>query len=54
MNYATSGGTKMARIPAQLVKQLRELTGARVIDCQRALQESQGNLESAIALYFDL
>ncbi|NJM59575.1 MAG: translation elongation factor Ts [Oscillatoriales cyanobacterium RU_3_3] len=40
----------MARIPAQLVKQLRELTGARVMDCKRALQESQGNLESAIAL----
>lgn len=39
----------MARIPAQLVKQLRDLTGSRVMDCQQALKESQGNLEGAIA-----
>jgi elongation factor Ts len=49
MKYAICGGMKMARIPAQLVKQLRDLTGARVMDCQRALKESQSNLESAIA-----
>lgn len=39
----------MARIPAQLVKQLRDLTGARMGDCQRALTENEGNLEAAIA-----
>ncbi len=39
----------MARIPAQLVKQLRDLTGARMGDCQQALTENQGNLEAAIA-----
>ena len=35
-------------IPAQLVKQLRERTGAGFAACREALIEGQGNLESAI------
>lgn len=33
---------------AQLVKQLRERTGAGVLDCQAALRETQGDMEKAI------
>ena len=35
-------------IPAQLVKELRERTGAGFSDCRAALVESAGNLEQAI------
>jgi elongation factor Ts len=37
-----------ANIPAQLVKQLRERTGAGFAACREALIEAQGNLELAI------
>ena len=37
----------MAEITAALVKQLRERTGAGMMDCKRALQEANGNLEEA-------
>ncbi|MEM1377783.1 MAG: translation elongation factor Ts, partial [Pseudomonadota bacterium] len=33
---------------AALVKQLREATGAGMMDCKKALQENDGNLEAAI------
>jgi len=33
---------------AQLVKQLRERTGAGVLDCQAALRETKGDLDKAI------
>ena len=35
-------------IDAKLVKALREKTGAGMMDCKKALQESQGNLEDAV------
>ncbi len=35
-------------IDAKLVKQLREKTGAGMMDCKRALQESKGDLEKAV------
>ena len=38
----------MANISAQSVKELREKTGAGMMDCKRALEESGGNLEKAI------
>jgi len=38
----------MAEITAALVKDLREKTGAGMMDCKRALSETQGELESAI------
>lgn len=34
-------------ITAQLVKQLREKTGAGMMDCKRALIETEGNIEAA-------
>ncbi len=38
-----------ARISAQMIKALREATGAGVMDCKRALQESHGDFERAKA-----
>lgn len=35
-------------ITAQLVKQLREMTGAGMMDCKKALQENNGDIEQAI------
>ena len=37
----------MSEIPASLVKELRELTGAGMMDCKRALRETGGDLEAA-------
>jgi elongation factor Ts len=37
----------MAEIPATLVKQLREETGAGMMDSKRALQETEGDLDAA-------
>lgn len=38
----------MAEVSAELVKQLREMTGAGVMDCKRALGESGGDIETAV------
>jgi len=38
----------MAEISASLVKQLREMTGAGMMDCKVALQDSNGDLDAAI------
>ena len=38
----------MAEISAALVKELREKTGAGMMDCKRALSEASGNLEDAV------
>jgi elongation factor Ts len=40
----------MAEISAQLVRELRERTGAGMMDCKRALQETNGDLEAAIVI----
>ena len=37
----------MAEIPAALVKQLRDETGAGMMDAKRALQETEGDLDAA-------
>lgn len=37
----------MAEISAAMVKELREQTGAGIMDCKRALQETGGNLAKA-------
>ena len=34
-------------VTAQMVKELREMTGAGMMDCKRALEETDGNLEQA-------
>ena len=38
----------MAEITAALVKELREKTGAGMMDCKKALGETQGDLEGAV------
>jgi elongation factor Ts len=38
----------MAEITAALVKELREKTGAGMMDCKKALAETKGNLEEAV------
>ena len=38
----------MATISAQLVKSLRERTGAGMLDCQKALRDTAGDVEKAI------
>jgi elongation factor Ts len=38
----------MANISANMVKELRDKTGAGIMDCKAALSESAGNLENAV------
>jgi elongation factor Ts len=40
----------MANFSAADVKELRERTGAGMMDCKRALEESEGDVEKAVAL----
>ena len=44
------GGCGMSDISAEQVKQLRDLTGAGMMDCKRALQETDGDIDKAIEL----
>ena len=39
----------MAEITAALVKELRDKTGAGMMDCKQALGESAGDIEAAVA-----
>ncbi|MBO5166918.1 MAG: elongation factor Ts [Lachnospiraceae bacterium] len=38
----------MADITASMVKELREMTGAGMMDCKKALNETNGNMEEAV------
>ena len=38
----------MAQITASLVKDLREKTGAGMMDCKKALSETDGDIEAAV------
>ena len=40
----------MAEITAELVKELRERTGAGFMDCKKALTEADGDIDKAVAL----
>ena len=40
----------MAKIPIALVKELRERTGAGILDSKKALQQTNGDIEKAIEL----
>jgi elongation factor Ts len=40
----------VAEISAQLVRELRERTGAGLMDCKRALQETNGDMDAAVVL----
>jgi len=44
------GFSQMANITAQMVKELRDMTGAGMMDCKAALGETAGNLEGAVDL----
>ena len=37
-------------ITAQMVKELREMTGAGMMDCKKALEEADGNLDQAVEI----
>jgi len=40
----------MAKITAEMVRALRDLTGAGMMDCKRALEETGGDADKAVAL----
>ena len=40
----------MARVPMELVKKLREMSGAGMMDCKNALEEADGDLEKAFTI----
>ena len=40
----------MGNITANLVKDLRDKTGAGMMDCKKALNETDGNIEKALEL----
>lgn len=40
----------MTTTSVELIKQLRELTGAGMMDCRRALEEAGGDLEKAVTI----
>lgn len=42
--------SKMSQISASLVKELREKTGAGMLDCRNALQDTNGDIDKAIDL----
>src|SRR5262249_54356076 len=44
------GYGSMANISAQMVKELRERTGAGMMDCKAALGETSGEMEAAVDL----
>ena len=35
-------------VTAKMVKELREMTGAGMMDCKKALNETDGNMDAAI------
>lgn len=38
----------MANISAQLVKELRDMTGAKMMDCKKALVQTEGDIDKAV------
>ena len=43
----------MAQITASLVKELRERTGAGMMDCKKALTQTDGNIEETAEEAFE-
>src|SRR5690349_11789237 len=50
VTYAFYSGASMAEISAALVKKLRDITGAGMMECKAALTEANGNLEEATTI----
>jgi elongation factor Ts len=40
----------VAKVPMELVKQLREMSGAGMMDCKHALEEAEGDLDKAFTI----
>ena len=40
----------MATVPMELIKQLREMSGAGMMDCKKALEDAEGDLEKAFTI----
>ena len=40
----------MAKVPMELIKKLRDLSGAGMMDCKSALEEADGDLEKAFTI----
>ena len=38
-------------VTAKMVKELREMTGAGMMDCKKALVETDGNIEAAVGSF---
>ena len=38
----------MANVTAKMVKELRDSTGAGMLDCKKALVEADGNMDKAV------
>src|SRR5687767_13871375 len=49
-DFGSKGTLCMAEITAQMVKDLREKSGAGMMDCKKALTESAGDFEKALNL----
>ena len=47
---AARGGSRMTEISAAMVKELRDATSAGMMDCKRALQETDGDFDAAVKL----
>ena len=41
-------GMKMAAVTAAMVKELREMTGAGMMDCKKALAATEGDMDKAV------
>ena len=48
LNLLITFFTSMGNITAKLVKDLRDKTGAGMMDCKKALNETDGNLDKAL------
>ena len=40
----------MVKVPMELIKQLREMSGAGMMDCKAALEEAEGDLDKAFTI----
>jgi elongation factor Ts len=48
--FLLGGGRKGMSVPAELVKKLREISGAPLMECKKALEEAQGDPEKAFTV----
>src|SRR5207245_1350375 len=44
------GGSLVVSVPMELIKQLRELSGAGMMDCKNALEEAAGDINKAFTI----